>query len=228
MKMQPNEKPLAAADEIEAMLPWLVTGKLAPAEADRVSSYLEAHPDAAAHVALAREEQDAAIAANEAIEGPSAAALDRLMARVAVAPQPRTLAVPSPLSVWEKIAGFINSFSPTTLGIAGAAAAVVLALQAVTIGMLVTRETGAGYQTASGPSAGIAVGVEALVSLQPGATAGALTAALRELKATIIGGPTAEGYYRLRLAGNKADAAGIIARAKARGEVFAFVGPAPN
>jgi len=228
MTMQPKEKPLAPADEIEAMLPWLVTGKLSPAETARVASYLDAHPDVAAHVALAREEQDAAIAANEAIKAPGAAALDRLMAQVAASPQPRTFSVPSPLSVWEKIAGFINSFSPTTLGIAGAAAAVVLALQAVTIGMLVTRETGAGYQTASGPSAGIAVGVEALVSLQPGATAGALTAALRELKATIIGGPTAEGYYRLRLAGNKADAAGIIARAKARGEVFAFVGPAPN
>lgn len=222
MKTQSNGTPLPKADEIEAMLPWLVTGKLSRAEAAEVSRYLETHPEAAAHVALAREEQDAAILGNEAIKGPSAAALDRLMAQVAATPQPRSIAIPSPASVWEKIAGFITSLSPNTLGVAGAAAAVLLVLQAVAIGTLVTRDTGSGYQTASGPMVA-GDGVEVHVLLQSGVPAGTLTTALREIKGTIVAGPTAEGYYRVRLAADKANPDTAIARAKGRSDIFVLV-----
>ena len=70
MRQSQAEKPLTEAEEIEAMLPWLVAGTLTRAEEARVTRYLETHPDAAAHVALAREEQDAAIDVNEAIRAP--------------------------------------------------------------------------------------------------------------------------------------------------------------
>ena len=42
-------------EEIEALLPWFVTGKLAEAERVRVELYLAEHPDVARQVALARE-----------------------------------------------------------------------------------------------------------------------------------------------------------------------------
>lgn len=228
MKTQSNETPLTQADEIEALLPWFVTGKLDRAEAERVSRYLAAHPEVAAHAGLAREERDGAIGGNETIAGPSPAALDRLLAKVAATPQPRAFAVPSPVGVWEKIAGFMSSFAPNTLGMAGAAAALLLVLQAVTIGALVTRDGGGGYQTASGGSSVQSDGIQALVMVQPAVTAAALTAALRDLKATVVAGPTADGLYRLKLAGDKADADAAVARLKARADVFAFVGPAPR
>jgi anti-sigma factor RsiW len=227
MKAQQNEMPLSEADEIEAMLPWLVTGKLSRSDEARVTRYLEAHPATAAHVALARGEQDAAISGNEAIAGPGQAALDRLMAEIARTPQPRQLSVPSPASVWDRFARFVGGFSPTTLGIAGAAAAIVLVAQAATIGMLVTRDVpGATYGTASGGTRVAADGIRAYVTLQPGITSAALTTALVELKASMIDGPRAGGVYQLRIAGDTAEAQVALARVKARSDIFAFVGPA--
>jgi hypothetical protein len=229
MKTQQNQHPLTEAEEIEAMLPWLVSGKLSRAEAARVTRYLEAHPEAAAHVALARDEQSATISGNEAIKAPSTAALDRLMASLAETPQSRRLSVLSPASVWEKIAGFIGGFSPTTLGIAGAAAALVLVAQAATIGVLMTRDKAApAFETATGdPATPASDSIMALVMLQPGITADALTAALADLKATVVDGPRGKGLYRLKLAGKKADGPAEIAKLKAKTDVFAFVGPAP-
>ena len=227
MKSEPNNRPLNEAEEIEAMLPWLVAGTLTRAEAARVTRYLETHPEAAAHVALARDEREAAIAGNEMIGAPSSANLDRLMAAVANSAQARTISVPSPASVWEKVAGFIGSFSPKAIGFAAAAAALVLVAQAATIGLLVKGDPGSGYQTASGGPAVAADGVQALVVLQPGVTGGTLTGALMELKATMIDGPKAGGIYRLRIASDKADAASAIAKAKARSDIFSFVGLAP-
>lgn len=229
MKAQINQSPLAEADEIEAMLPWLVTGKLTRAEEARVTRYLETHPQAAAHVALAREEQDATIFGNEAIKGPSSAALDRLMSQVAATPQARQFAVPSPSSVWDRIASFVGGFSPTTLGIASATAAVVLVAQAVTIGVLMNgakAPNAIGYETASGPVAAAGDSIQALVTLQPNVSVGALTETLKDLKAAIVDGPRVGNVYRLRIAGAKADTQATIARLKARSDVFAFVGQA--
>lgn len=226
MKPAPNAKPLTEAEEIEAMLPWLVAGTLSRSETSRVTRYLETHPEAAAHVALARDEREAAISGNEAIAAPSTANLDRLMASVANTSQPRSIAVPSPASIWESIAGFVSSLSPKTLGMAATAAALVLVVQAATIGTLINSKSTGGYQTASGgPVSATTEGVQALVSLQPGVTAAALTAALSELKAAIVDGPKAGGVYRVRIAGDKTDATVIVAKLKTRTDVFAFVGP---
>jgi len=69
-------------EEIEALLPWFVTGKLAEAERVRVELYLAEHPDVARQVALAREESVETIAGAESFGVPSRASFDRLMAEV--------------------------------------------------------------------------------------------------------------------------------------------------
>ena len=132
--------------------------------------------------------------------------------------------VPSPSSVWDSIAGFITGLAPRTLGFAAATAVVLLVAQATAIGLLATRDIGKGggtYTTASGPKA--ADGIQALVTLQPGVTASALTAALFELKGSIINGPTADGYYRVRLPGEKAESGAAIAKLKAKSDIFGIV-----
>ncbi len=225
MKNQPNIEPLSEADEIEALLPWLATGKLAPSEAARVTRYLEANPVAASHLRLVREEMDSTISGNEAIAAPSFGSLDRLMASVAATPQPRVFTVPSPASVWEKIAGLITGIAPRNLGFAAAALALVLVAQSAVIGTLMNRDSGA-YETASDGQTTAAA--QALVSLQPGVTAQVLTAALTQTKAVIVDGPRAGGIYRLRTATDQADAAAIatlLKQLKERSDVFAFVGP---
>ena len=63
--------------------------------------------------------------------------------------------------------------------------------------------------------------------LQPGVAAGTLTAALSELKVTVVDGPRAGGIYRLRLAGG-GDAQAFVDRLKTRTDLFAFIGAAPR
>ena len=177
-------------------------------------------------MALARDEREASISGNETIAAPSTANLDRLMASIAKTPQSKHFAVPSPASVWDKIANFIGGISPKTLGFAAATAALVLIAQAAMIGVLVNRDAGGGYQTASGGPATVAGdGVQALIALQPGVTASALTSALTELKAAIVDGPKAGGVYRVRIAADKTDAQSLIAKLKTRTDIFSFVGP---
>ena len=226
MKLFPTNVNLTGADETEALLPWLVTGRLTAGEQARVAAYFEAHPAVVSHVALAREERDGSVAGNEAIAAPSPAALDRLMAAVAVTPQPRRLMVPSVTSVWDKFAALLGNLTPRTMGLAASAAAVVIMAQAITIGTLLPREGGR-YFPESGPeTAGVANGLEVLVALQPGAAASAFTSALVELNATVIDGPRS-GLYRLRIRSGTIDTAvanQTIANLKAHPDVFAFVG----
>jgi anti-sigma factor RsiW len=221
-----NDNALSQVDEIEALLPWFTTGKLSAADRARVARYLEQHPQTAAHLALAREEQQAVIAGNEAIAAPGRAGLDRLMASIAAVPAPRTAVVPSPWAVVEALAGMIRNLAPRTLGLAAAAAALLLVVQAVTIGTLSTRSTPAGgYTTASGDTTVATEGVQALVTLVPGISINTLTTALNELGATIVDGPKPGGIYRLRLAGDTARTPLAIERIKARTDIFAFVAP---
>ena len=74
---------LSERDEIEALLPWYVSGRLDAKSRARVERYIEAHPEVKAHLALAREEGDATIASNEAIAAPGRHVLDRLRASIA-------------------------------------------------------------------------------------------------------------------------------------------------
>ena len=68
MNEQPDE--LSERDEIEALLPWYVSGKLDAHSRARVERYVREHPEAKAHLTLAREESDATVTANEAIAAP--------------------------------------------------------------------------------------------------------------------------------------------------------------
>jgi hypothetical protein len=188
-------------DEIEALLPWYVSGTLDAKSRARVERYLEAHPEVKAHVALAREEADAAIAANEAIAAPGRDALDRLRASVAAAPRRKPVA--GLLSqVSDRFADWLSGFSPPQLAFAGAAAALLLALQAGVIGALVMERAAAPtYQTAGGEEKA-GEGLELLVGFSPAATAQEITDLLKRLDAVVADGPKA-GLYRLRFPGAK-------------------------
>jgi anti-sigma factor RsiW len=96
MAMMSDE--LSERDEVEALLPWYVTGRLDARERARVERYVREHPEVQAHMALAREESDATVTANEAIHAPGREALDRLLASVAAAPRPQ----PHPATIGQK------------------------------------------------------------------------------------------------------------------------------
>jgi anti-sigma-K factor RskA len=198
MKEEGLEK-LSERDEIEALLPWYVAGRLDANARARVERYIEAHPEVKAQVALAREEADATIAANEAIVAPGRRALDRLRMSVAAAPRRQSASgLLSQLS--DRFADWLAGFAPPRLALAGAVAALLIALQAAAIGILVMeRASTPTYQTAGGGQAE-GEGFALLVAFSPGATIGDIGDLLKRLDATVTDGPKA-GLYRLRFHG---------------------------
>jgi hypothetical protein len=192
MSDQLNER-----DEIEALLPWYVTGRLDAATRARVERYMKEHPEAGAHLALAREESDATISANEAIPAPGRHALDRLRASVAAAPRRRPLGA-SLGDLANRFSDWIAGLAPPQLALAAGVAALLVMLQAAAIGALVLERAGTpSYQTAGGEQAG-GESIELLVGFADTATIGEIAALLKKIDAVLVDGPRA-GLYRLRL-----------------------------
>ncbi len=126
---------LSEADEIAALLPWYVSGKISEADRARVEAYASAHPEVLGHIALARDEADIVFAENAAI-APPRAALDRLHASVAATPRARLHAVEATLI--ERIGDWIRALAPKQLAYAGLAGAVLLELKAEKIGSMLS------------------------------------------------------------------------------------------
>lgn len=189
----PHER-LNERDEIEALLPWYVSGKLDARTRARVDRYLETHPESRAHLELVRQESDESIAVNESIAPPGPEALDRLRASIAAAPQRRPLWT----QLTERLADWISGLAPPQLALAAVAAALVVMLQAAVIGALVLeRASPPAYQTAS-DDVTVGEGTELLVGFAETATVGEVSAILKKLDAVVVDGPRA-GLYRIRL-----------------------------
>jgi hypothetical protein len=194
---------LSERDEIEALLPWYVTGRLDAATRARVDRYMRDHPEAEHHLALAREESDATVTANEAIKAPGRAALDRLRASIAAAPRRKPLGAGLG-TLAERFSDWLAGLAPPQLALAAAVALLVL-LQAAAIGALVLERAGAPtYQTAGGGQT-TEKSFELLVGFSDTATMGDIAALLKRLDAVVIDGPKA-GLYRLRLPDNGEEA----------------------
>jgi len=184
-------------DEIEALLPWYVSGKLDAQLAARIARHIEAHPELERQVALIRAESDATISGNENIRPLGPAALDRL--RASVAANPRNPSLRMRLDSWRNsITGAIGTLAPSQLALAGSAAALLILVQAAAIGVLmIERGNPTVYATAAGPQVARS-GIEILVGFRDTATAGEINALLKEVDAHIVDGPRS-GLYRLRV-----------------------------
>jgi hypothetical protein len=188
---------LSERDEIEALLPWYVTGGLDARERARVERYVREHPEVEAHLALAREESDATVTANEAIKAPGRAALDRLLASVAAAPRRQSLGA-AVGQLGNRFSDWIAGLAPPQLALSATVAALLVMLQAAAIGALVLERAGAPtYQSAGGEQT-TGESFALLVGFADTATMGDIAALLKRLDAVVIDGPRA-GLYRLRL-----------------------------
>jgi anti-sigma factor RsiW len=216
---------LSEVDEIAALLPWYVSGKISAVDKARVDTYASAHPEVRRHIALAREEADAVFAENQEIAVPRDA-LDKLRTSVATSPSARLHAVQATLL--DRIGVFLGGLSPRHLAYAVVAAALAIAVQAASIGALLQGQ--GGYQVANAPGVETSNGSFALVTFQPAAPAGTLSAFLAENKFTIVEGPKAGGLFRVRV-GDKAlsaaEADAALAKLKARGDLVSFASAAP-
>lgn len=194
--MSDNTETLSEREEIEMLLPWYATGKLERADRERVEGYLARHPELRRQLALIEEEHEETIRANQAIAAPSARVADRLLAEVRGSPSVRAADAWTRLKSWAE--GLFEAPSPAGLRWAAASAAVLILVQAVTIGALLTRTGGAGYETASGTPAHTLDGTFVLVRFADTAPAKTVAGALSDLEMTVVDGPKG-GLFRVRL-----------------------------
>ncbi|RAI34078.1 hypothetical protein [Rhodoplanes serenus] len=222
---------------LEEMLPWHAAGTLGRAEAETVEQALARDPELARRYELVREEHLETIHLNESLGAPSARALDRVMAAMtqdAVARDPRAASRRGPAAVLSRIAAVLDVLSPRAVAWAGAAAAVVILVQAGLIAGLAVGERGgavlemASYDAPAG-SAAPAAGAFALVRFVPQATAADIARVLEARGATIVDGPKPGGLYRVRVAGEALtddDFARLLATWQAETAVVGFVAKA--
>lgn len=184
---------LSEREEIEMLLPWYVTGKLARADRDRVAAYLADHPDARPQLAMIQEERAQSVRANEAIAAPGGASQARLMAR-AKASGTFGLA-----GLWSKIEDFFAAPSASVVQWGFAIATVLIVGQAAIIGSLVSSRQGTTFETAARETAAAADGTFALVRFAEAAPVQAIFDTFAELEITIVDGPKPGRLFKVRL-----------------------------
>ncbi|MFQ5625665.1 MAG: hypothetical protein ACE5FM_03320 [Methyloligellaceae bacterium] len=224
--MSNNDKQTAEREAIEAMLPWYERGQLGAADAKRVKAYLASHPDMASQLALIEEERAETVLMNEARGAPRAGALDRLMDGVEEHEADNPSLAGAKTALWGWASRLAGAPVPANLQWVAAAAAVLIIVQGVSLGVLVTSgpQQGPGYETASGPRESVA-GTFALVQFAQDASADDITQLLEEFDIGIVDGPRPGGTYKIKISDVSLDEAAredLLTRLQARDDVIAF------
>jgi hypothetical protein len=217
-------------EEIETLLPWFAAGTLSRKDAARVESALKADAVLSRHYELVREELAETIRLNETLGAPSSRAMARLFEKIEAESPSESRAAVAP-SLTSRIFGFVESLSPRTLALSGAAAALAILLQAGIIAGVVLNERGdAGYRTVGVEQAAPSgQGSFVLVRFAPQASAADITKVLEDHKASIVFGPTAGGVYQVRIATTalpKEETARIV-KSLQDNKAIGFAAPAP-
>jgi hypothetical protein len=202
MAMSEDRNVLSERDEIELMLPWYVMGTLDAADVARVEAALARDPGLERQFRLIREEFDESLAGNAAIADRPAGKADRLMADVAklqarrTAPRAAERAAPQP-TLWERLTELF-ALPMGGMRLAGAAAALLIVVQAGVIGTMVLRQSGT-YAPASGITEPAPRGTVALVRFVDNVATAAVIELLAAHEMTIVDGPDANGLFTVRI-----------------------------
>jgi hypothetical protein len=191
----------------------------------QVEAALAANPELASRYEWVRSEFTEETAIGDTAGEPSSAAIKTLFAKIDAAPVRRGQ-VESSLS--ERIAEFLASLSPRTLGWSAMAAALAIVLQAAVLGGIAFHEkTPGSYQTASVPSVTPAEGSYVLIRFTPDATAADISAFLQTNGLSIVAGPSGGQLYQVRVASKKLpseELPHVIYRLK-KDKVVGFIAP---
>src|SRR5262245_240332 len=182
-------------DEVEMMLPFYVTGQLGHAEANEIDDYLERHPDVARQLEFIRAERESTTAANAIYASRPAKSFDRVAAMIG---KPSARPAPAAGSWLDWIKQLFALPSSPALGFVGAAAAIVILLQAVTIGTLVVGHYSGIFNTASG-NGPVDAGTTVVVRFADDASATAIADVLSGLSVKIIDGPSGGKLFTVRI-----------------------------
>jgi hypothetical protein len=216
----------ARRDEVEMMLPFYVTGQLDHAEANEIDEYLKHHPDVARQLDLIRAERESTAAGNAIYASRPARSFDRVAAMIG-----KTPAQPARSAGWglDWIRRLFAMPSSPTLGFVGAAAAIVILLQAATIGTLVVAQYTGIFTTVGGPGT-VDAGTTVFVRFADDASAAAIADVLSGLGVKIIDGPRGGRLFTVRIGPktmNESERERLIAALKARSDLIVFVTQTP-
>jgi anti-sigma factor RsiW len=214
-------------DEVEMMLPFYVTGQLDHADANEIDDYLKHHPDVARQLDLIRAERESTSAANAIYASRPARSFDRVAAMIGKASAQPARTAGSPLDWIKRL--FAMPSSPA-FGFVGAAAAIVILLQAATIGTLVVAHYPGIFTGASGGNGTVDAGTTVVVRFADDASAAAIADALSALGMKIIDGPRGGKLFTVRIGPktmSESERERLIAALKARSDLIVFVTQTP-
>jgi len=213
--------------EVEMMLPFYATGQLDHAEANQIDDYLKQNPDVARQLDLIRAERESTAAANAIYASRPAKSFDRVAAMIG-----KTPAQPARSAGWglDWIKQLFALPSSPALGFVGAAAAIVILLQAATIGTLVVAQYPNIFTGASGGPGTVDAGTTVVVRFADDASAAAIADALSALGAKIIDGPRSGKLFTVRIGPknmSESERERLIADLRARRDLIMFVTQTP-
>jgi anti-sigma-K factor RskA len=206
--------------DVEELLPWYVTGRVSREEARGIEAALKTMPDLADKLAQAQRERDAVARAAETIEPPPPETLQNLLQQVETTRQVR----PSRADSAGQPGGWLADAFNRNLVWQGAFAVASVAIVALGV-RLYTLPTAEPFGVASdSPATNIngAASPTLLVTFQPDATAGQITALLRELDAVVADGPKPDGAFVIHLP-RAQDVTAAITALEARKDLVASV-----
>jgi anti-sigma-K factor RskA len=181
---------------IQELLPWYATGTLSAEDIQFVERALAANPELLRDCELVREEFAETIHANELVGAPSPQLFERLMTRVDAEPRAGGRARNALLS---RLGNFISAGSPATWRWVGAAAAVVIVVQAGVIAEF------AGERSDLAGTRGVELtqATTVVIRFQSAATAADITRYFEANRLVLVAGPLPGGLYRVKLADRK-------------------------
>ena len=184
--------------EIELLLPWYAAGTLDARESQQVEAALANDPELAARYEWVRAELEQETHVSEVAGEPSDRDVKTLFTKIDALPAQKSR---SSIDLGARIADFLVSLSPRTLAWSAMAAALAIVLQAGFLaGIMLKEKNPGGYETASVPANVSGQGSYVLLRFQPQATAADVANFLETNKLTVVGGPSAGGLYRVRVA----------------------------
>jgi hypothetical protein len=166
-----------------------------------VEAALAADPELASRYEWVCAELEQETHVSEAGGAPSGRDVKALFAKIDALPAQRSR---SSIDIGARIAEFLASLSPRTLAWSAMAAALAIVLQAGFLADIMLKEKSAGgYETASAPTNVSGEGTYVLLRFQAQASAADVANFLETNKLSIVGGPSAGGLYRVRVAPTK-------------------------
>jgi hypothetical protein len=230
--MTTGENEALERDEIEALLPWYVTGRLDGRDRQRVDAYLARHPEMQARLKLSKAERNETVFLNGPAEAPSAETVDRFMAKIA-RPKPAvsrerktTASRMDGVMSWIRSVCFDPFFEAGVLQWGRIAAAALILIQAAVIVALIASRRGEDYQIARGPAQYSVSGTYVHVRFVDKAPIAKIVETMSELGMVIAEGPKAGGFFLVRIGPenmSEVDRNRAMAALKGRADVIAFV-----